>query len=138
MGFNKGVTLETILEDSKLSKLFLDFVLKTQSQDNLEFYIEVEMYKRISDGLQLQKMGKRYVLVTPPSPSFCLSRHPHHHISYITSSHSWHITYALLHSPQHIHSHLFAFTCTYTSHLPTSFSHLLQVISYLSGSRLRA
>ena len=96
---------------------------------------------RCTKGYQMDCNCRRwangmYLLLLPPS--FCLSRHPHHHISYITSSHSCHITHALLHSLQHIHSHLFAFTCTYTSHLPTSFSHLLQVISYLSGSRLRA
>lgn len=59
MGAASVVTLEYILDDNKLSKLFLEFVLRSQAQDNLEFWIEVELYKRIKDGLILRKAGKR-------------------------------------------------------------------------------
>jgi hypothetical protein len=61
MGPINGITLEQILDDTKLSKLFLEFVLKAHAQDNLEFWLEVEIYKRIEDGLHLQRMGKRFV-----------------------------------------------------------------------------
>jgi len=56
---SKVITLEEILSDNKLSRLFIDFVLKAHAEDNLEFWIEVEIYKRLSDGALMQKMGKR-------------------------------------------------------------------------------
>jgi len=52
-------TLEDILSDAKLSRLFVDFVLKSHAEDNLEFWIEVEIYKRLKDGSLLQKVGRR-------------------------------------------------------------------------------
>jgi len=56
---DKVITLEEILTDPKLSRLFVDFVLKAHAEDNLEFWIEVELYKRLKDGSLLAKMGKR-------------------------------------------------------------------------------
>lgn len=52
-------SLEEILDDPKLSSSFIEFAHKTHSQDTIEFWIEVERYKRIIIGEECVKVARR-------------------------------------------------------------------------------
>jgi len=60
-GGGADVTLEYILYDNKMSKLFVEFIIKAHAEDNLTFWLEVELFKRIKadDHATLHSIGQR-------------------------------------------------------------------------------
>jgi len=52
-------TLEEILIDENACHVFLDFIHRVQSQEMLEFWIEVEIFRGLQDGTECIRMGQR-------------------------------------------------------------------------------
>jgi len=51
--------LEDIFDDDELCALFIEFVHKVHSQESFEFWVAVEMYKKILCGEECVKVAKR-------------------------------------------------------------------------------
>jgi len=51
--------LEDIFDDDELCALFIEFVHKVHSQECIEFWVAVEMYKKIVCGEECVKVAKR-------------------------------------------------------------------------------
>jgi len=52
-------TLETLLQDNKINKVFLDFMVKSHAEENLEFWLECEIFKHLCDEAEMRQEAKR-------------------------------------------------------------------------------
>lgn len=58
-----SLSLEEILTHSKIGKLFLEFAIKSHTVDNLEFWLEAEIYKHLKEEETMQRTARQYVFI---------------------------------------------------------------------------